>query len=67
MKGSALQNWNHFLYFIILDNSYSKNHTMLYNAQTVAQHYPHYKQNSHTVHSANKNILMQVQNETGLE
>ena len=37
-----------------------KNHTMWYKAQTVAQHYPHYKQNSHTVNLANKSIPMEV-------
>ena len=34
---------------------------MWYKAQTFAQHYPLYKQNSHNVHSANKSIPMQVQ------
>ena len=31
----------------------------------IAQHYPHYKQYSHTVHSANKIIPMEVQHKVG--
>ena len=35
--------------------------------RTVSQHYPHYKQNSHTVHSTNESIPMQVWQKAGLE
>jgi hypothetical protein len=52
-----------FIYLVPFPHHFTfgfKKSNMWKEAQTVAQYYPHYKQNSHNVHSANKSIFMQV-------